>query len=115
MSAFGLHVASIRKASRLTDRATLFDAEHSAEAPNRLWLLLLDPARQGFMCHQRECFVWGDHCRWCGHCKRLAPTWDKLADEFATVDSVNVATVDCTVNRDACTSNGVRGYPTLKL
>jgi len=51
---------------------------------------------------------------WCGHCKALRPTWDKLADKWANDDSVNVADVDCTVEDSLCSKFEVRGYPTLK-
>jgi len=50
---------------------------------------------------------------WCGHCKRLAPTWEELAT--ATKGKFNVAKVDCTVEKDVCTEKGVRGYPTIKF
>merc|ERR1719453_466636 len=50
---------------------------------------------------------------WCGHCKKLAPTWDQLAD--AGMDNVAVAKVDCTVSKTTCSAEGVRGYPTLKF
>jgi thioredoxin domain-containing protein 5 len=49
---------------------------------------------------------------WCGHCKRLAPIWDKFAAEE---DRFQVAKVDCTIHKSVCTDEGVRGYPTLKL
>jgi len=48
---------------------------------------------------------------WCGHCKRLAPTWEDLAKAFDADDDVTVAKVDCTsddnVNKDLCNDQGV--------
>ena len=33
---------------------------------------------------------------WCGHCKKLKPTWDILIDEYAGHKDILVADVDCT-------------------
>lgn len=55
------------------------------------------------------------HAPWCGHCKRLAPDWALLAKSFMDNDSVVIAKVDCTENRNICVRYGVKGYPTLKL
>jgi len=52
-------------------------------------------------------------CR-CGHCKKLAPTWNQLSDAFDSNDAVVIADVDCTVEKDLCSRFGVKGYPTLK-
>lgn len=54
---------------------------------------------------------------WCGHCKRLAPTWDDLATKFIGNLSVKVAKVDCTLsdNKDLCSSQDVDGFPTIFL
>lgn len=50
---------------------------------------------------------------WCGHCQRLAPTWDELAQSFEHDSSVTIAKIDCTQYRPICQDFDVKGYPTL--
>ena len=53
---------------------------------------------------------------WCGHCKRLAPDYEKVAGIFARdSDSLVIAEVDCDANKDLCGRFEVHGYPTLKF
>ena len=47
---------------------------------------------------------------WCGHCKKLEPTWVELSDKGL---DINVGKVDCTTNKDLCSEFGVKGFPTL--
>eukprot|EP00967_Tisochrysis_lutea_P001454 scaffold1934_cov27-Tisochrysis_lutea.AAC.1 len=51
---------------------------------------------------------------WCGHCKRLAPAWEALA-ERDDLNGAAVARVDCTRHAAACSKYGVRAFPTLLL
>ncbi|XP_020805742.1 thioredoxin domain-containing protein 5 homolog [Drosophila serrata] len=53
---------------------------------------------------------------WCGHCKRLQPLWEQLA-EIMNVDEpkVIIAKVDCTKHQTLCGTHQVTGYPTLRL
>lgn len=62
-----------------------------------------------------------------GSCKKLRPSelssnftgmelmiaYNKLAEELK--DKVNIVAVDCDAHRALCTSNGVRGFPTIKM
>ena len=50
---------------------------------------------------------------WCGHCKSLAPIWEKLGEEFASDDSVVIAKVDATANEVDAVQ--VKSFPTLKM
>jgi thioredoxin 1 len=50
---------------------------------------------------------------WCGPCKALAPTLDKLAEDFAT--RVTVAKVDIDANPGIPAKYGIRGIPTVML
>jgi protein disulfide isomerase family A protein 3 len=53
---------------------------------------------------------------WCGHCKKLAPEFEKAATILKDNDPpVFLAEVDCTEGgKDSCSKHGVNGYPTLK-
>jgi len=44
----------------------------------------------------------------------MKPSWDKLMDEFKDSKTALVADVDCTVEEELCSQNGVEGYPTIK-
>ncbi|CAB9518915.1 Protein disulfide isomerase [Seminavis robusta] len=50
---------------------------------------------------------------WCGHCKELAPHWERMAKEWENHKHVLVASVDCTQDESWCVSWGIQGFPTL--
>ncbi|KAL2441236.1 Protein disulfide-isomerase [Exophiala dermatitidis] len=49
---------------------------------------------------------------WCGHCKALAPTYEKLAELYSSNPEVIVAKVDATLND---VPDEIAGFPTIKL
>lgn len=50
---------------------------------------------------------------WCGHCQKLAPTWDELANSLRNDDVVSISKIDCTQHRSICGQFDIKGYPTL--
>lgn len=50
---------------------------------------------------------------WCGHCQKLAPTWEELARSLEHDTTVTIAKLDCTEYRPICKDFDVKGYPTL--
>jgi len=52
---------------------------------------------------------------WCGHCKKLAPIWDKLAAVFKNEPNVVIASLDADKHKDLGQKFGVSGFPTIKF
>uniref|UniRef100_A0A7S0R2Q6 protein disulfide-isomerase n=1 Tax=Chlamydomonas leiostraca TaxID=1034604 RepID=A0A7S0R2Q6_9CHLO len=50
---------------------------------------------------------------WCGHCKNLAPEWEKAAK--AMKGTVTVAAVDADAHKDLGSEFGIQGFPTIKF
>lgn len=50
---------------------------------------------------------------WCGHCKQLAPIYEKVATKLKGL--VGVGAVNCDEEKELCGQFGIRGFPTLKL
>mmetsp|Transcript_45750 Transcript_45750/g.117052 ORF Transcript_45750/g.117052 Transcript_45750/m.117052 type:complete len:144 (+) Transcript_45750:396-827(+) len=59
---------------------------------------------------------------WCGHCKQLAPEYEKVAKHFAKQQDkegafldVAIAKVDADAEKELGAQFGVSGFPTLKI
>ncbi|THV07435.1 thioredoxin-domain-containing protein [Dendrothele bispora CBS 962.96] len=48
---------------------------------------------------------------WCGHCKKLAPTWKNLAQSMQ--NKLTIAEVDCEAHKSLCKTQKIEGFPTL--
>ncbi|KAE8701995.1 putative protein disulfide-isomerase A6 [Hibiscus syriacus] len=51
---------------------------------------------------------------WCGHCQKLSPEYEKLAESFSKAKSVLIGKVDCDEHKSICSKFGVQGYPTIQ-
>jgi thioredoxin domain-containing protein 5 len=76
----------------------------------------LDARKLEEMTRQHRTFVMF-FAPWCGHCKRLGPAWQALANasDGGGLDGAKVARVDCSRHSALCTKYAVRGFPTLLL
>jgi len=52
---------------------------------------------------------------WCGHCKKLAPDYEKVGQSFEGESNVVIAKLDADDHKAPATEYGVTGYPTIKF
>lgn len=52
---------------------------------------------------------------WCGHCKALASTFEKVASAFKLDKDVVIANLDADKHKDFAEKYGISGFPTLKF
>jgi protein disulfide-isomerase A6 len=50
---------------------------------------------------------------WCGHCKALAPEWEKLAKNMQGI--LKIGAVNCDEQKELAAHFGIQGFPTIKL
>ena len=53
------------------------------------------------------------HATWCGPCKMMKPTFERLTNENTT--EVGMYTMDVDNNRDLAIELGIRSVPTIKI
>ncbi|KAI7871642.1 thioredoxin-like protein [Spinellus fusiger] len=55
------------------------------------------------------------YASWCGHCKTLAPIYEKVATAFANEPHCRVAKIDADHEKEIGTAFDISGFPTLKF
>ena len=94
-STFYCHAAEIGTPhSTVVDLTSDTFDDHLSDPANGLWFLKF-------------------YAPWCGHCKQLAPTLDKVAPFLS--GKMSSGKIDCTKQKKLCNRFDVKGYPTLQI
>ncbi|EDW31033.1 GL15145 [Drosophila persimilis] len=95
--------------------ATVRAEEEAVKNAEKQFAVELDPEKFNQAVQSGNVFV-KFFAPWCGHCKRLHPLWEQLAEIMNVEDpKVIIAKVDCTKHQALCAEHQVTGYPTLRL
>nr|GMC96557.1 protein disulfide-isomerase-like [Ipomoea batatas] len=93
-------------------------AEAEAEAEEKEYVLTLDHTNFSDTVAKHNFIVVEFYAPWCGHCKRLAPEYEKAASILSSHDPpITLAKVDASdeVNKQLSTKYRVQGFPSIKI
>ncbi|KAF5952148.1 hypothetical protein HYC85_010092 [Camellia sinensis] len=85
-----------------------------AEIPSSVVILTFDNFDEIVLDKTKDVLV-EFYAPWCGHCKNLAPTYEKVATVFKLEENVVIANLDADTHKDLANKYDVSGYPTLKF
>ncbi|KAI9201548.1 hypothetical protein LWI28_025185 [Acer negundo] len=95
---------------------TAISAEESTESKE--FVLTLDHSNFTDVVSKNNFVVVEFYAPWCGHCKKLAPEYEKAASILSSHDpKIVLAKVDANeeVNKALATEHEIKGFPTLKI
>ncbi|CAL9215824.1 unnamed protein product [Arabidopsis halleri] len=90
----------------------------SEETETKEFVLTLDHTNFTDTINKHDFIVVEFYAPWCGHCKQLAPEYEKAASELSSnVPPVVLAKIDASeeTNREFATQYEVQGFPTIKI
>ncbi|KAG2318666.1 hypothetical protein Bca4012_055138 [Brassica carinata] len=93
-------------------------SEETTETETKEFVLTLDHTNFTDTINKHDFIVVEFYAPWCGHCKQLAPEYEKAASELSShVPPVVLAKIDASeeTNREFATQHEVQGFPTIKI
>ncbi|KAL9242087.1 hypothetical protein vseg_016123 [Gypsophila vaccaria] len=97
---------------------TLLSLATCEETPTKEHVLTLDHSNFASAVAAHDFLVVEFYAPWCGHCKKLAPEFEKAASELSSHDPpIVLAKVDANedVNKGLASEFDVKGFPTIKI
>ncbi|GAB2270354.1 disulfide-isomerase [Dionaea muscipula] len=93
-------------------------ASDGAAADAKEFVLTLDKSNFSDTVSNHDFIVVEFYAPWCGHCKKLAPEYEKAASVLSAHDpAIALAKIDVNdeSNKELASSFDIKGYPTLKI
>ncbi|XP_030545206.1 protein disulfide-isomerase-like [Rhodamnia argentea] len=103
--------------SLLVLAATAISAEEESE-PAKEFVLTLDHSNFSDTVSKHDFIVVEFYAPWCGHCKKLAPEYEKAASILSSHDPpIALAKIDANeeANKELASEYDIKGFPTLKI